>query len=142
LHSIDSFGYRESNRAAVKAAALAGVCAAVAAACAARLWPGAAGRDAAWGLGLAWALTSLGAVALLAARPVSPRAFWWTFWGGMGSRLLALAFLALLCLRARSLCAPALLAGYALGVSVLLPLELGLVPLRLSRESRPQRVQR
>ena|GEM_PF-3292118 len=101
-----------------------------AAAGALRLWPGVAGRGAAWGLAAAWALASLGAAALLAARGISTRAFWWTFWSGVGSRVAVLVALMLWCLRAPAVCAPTLLAGYGLGVAFLLPLELRMVPLR------------
>ena len=93
-------------------------------------WRGAAGRGAAFGLGAAWAISSLGVAALLAARKASPQALWWTFWAGMGSRLAALAGLAAWCAGSRTACAPALLGGYALGVACLLPLELKAVPLR------------
>jgi hypothetical protein len=113
-----------------KAALPAGLLAAVAAAGALCLWPGAAGRGAACGLATAWALASLGAAALLAARQVSPRAFWWTFWSGLGSRAAVLIGLMLWCLRAPAASAPALLAGYGLGIALLLPLELARVPLR------------
>jgi len=128
LLSIDSLNYRELSRAAVKAAAPAAL---LTAAAALLLWGrGPAGRDAAWGLGAAWALASLGAAALLAARQVSPRAFWLAFWGGMGSRLALLAALMAVCLRSPGVCAPALLAGYAAGLIFLLPLEFRLVPAR------------
>ncbi|MCX5797235.1 MAG: hypothetical protein NTY77_17225 [Elusimicrobia bacterium] len=108
----------------------AGLLAAAAAAGARWLWPGAAGRAAAWGLATAWALASLGAAALLAAQQVSTRAFWWTFWSGVGSRAAVLVGLMLWCLRTPAACAPALLAGYGLGIAFLLPLELRRVPLR------------
>jgi len=108
----------------------AGLAAAAAAAAAAWLWPGATGRYAACGLAAAWALASLGAAALLSAKTISVRAFWWTFWAGMGSRLAVLAAMMLWCLQSAPVRAPALLGGYALGVTFLLPLELRLVPLR------------
>ncbi len=79
------------------------------------------------GLLAAALMASLGAAALLAARRISARAFWWTFWGGMGSRLAVLAVFMFFCLRFPSICTPALLIGYAAGLFLLLPLEFGLV---------------
>ena len=135
MRSIDSLNYRELAKAAAKAAVPAGLLAAAAGAGALRLWPGAAGRGAAWGLALAWALASLGAAALLAAKGVSTRAFWWAFWSGVGSRVAVLAALMLWCLSTPAACAPALLAGYGLGVAFLLPLELRQVPMQPQRAS-------
>ena len=125
--------YRELTKTAARAAVPAGLLAAAAAAGALRLWPGAPGRGAAGGLAAAWALASLGAAALLAAQDISTRAFWWTFWTGVGSRAAVLVALMFWCLRSPSACAPALLAGYGLGVAFLLPLELQRVPRRLGR---------
>lgn len=108
----------------------AGLLTATAAAVALWLWPGAAGRGAAWGLAAAWALASVGAAALLAAQQVSTRAFWWTFWSGVGSRAVVLVALMLWCLRTPAAGAQTALAGYGVGVAFLLPLELRAVPLR------------
>jgi hypothetical protein len=102
---------------------------AAAAAGALRLWPGLVGRSAAWGLATAWVLASFGAAALLAAKEISTRAFWWTFWSGVGSRAAVLVALMLWCLRAPSAGAPTVLAGYGVGVAFLLPFELRVVPL-------------
>lgn len=130
MHFIDSSDYRGSSRAAIRAVVPAALLAAAAAVAAGVFWRGAAGLGAACGLGAAWAISSLGVAALFAARKVSSRALWWTFWAGMGSRLAALAGLAAWCAGSRTACAPALLGGYALGVACLLPLELKAVPLR------------
>ena len=108
----------------------AGLLTASAAAVALWLWPGPAGRGAAWGLATAWALASLGAAALLTAKTISTKAFWWTFWSGMASRTAVLAVLMLKCLSTPAAGAQALLAGYGVGLAFLLPLELRTVPLR------------
>ncbi len=113
-----------------KAAAPAGFLAAAAGGGALRLWPGAAGRGAVWGLATAWALASLGTATLLAAKKFSPRVFWWAFWSGVGGRGVMLVALMFWCLRTPAAYAPALLAGYGLGIAFLLPLELRMVPLR------------
>jgi hypothetical protein len=105
----------------------AALLAAAAAVGARRLWPGAVGRDAAWGLAAAWLLVSLSAAALLWARAARPQAFWKTFWTGVGLRLAALGSLMALCVRSSAVCAPALLCGYAAGLAVLLPWEMALV---------------
>ena len=128
--STSSLNYRELSAAAAKAVLPAGILAFIAGAAALRLWPGASGREAAWGLAAAWALASLGAAALLAAKQVSTRAFWWAFWTGIGSRLAVLVGLMLWCMRSPGAGAPALLAGYGLGVACFLPLELRQVELR------------
>jgi hypothetical protein len=111
-----------------EAAVPAGLLTAAAAAVALRLWPGLVGRSAAWGLATAWALASFGAAALLAAKAVSTRAFWWTFWSGVGSRAAVLVALMLWCLRSPG--AQNVLAGYGVGVAFLLPLELRTVSAR------------
>lgn len=77
--------------------------------------------SAARGLGLAWLLCTASLTGLLWARAVSPRAFWFAFWGGMGVRSAGLA--ALMAFGAREGLA-GLLLGYAFGVIALLPLEL------------------
>jgi len=116
--------------AAASAAVQAGFLTAAACGAALWLWRGPAARDAAWGLGCSWLLATVSTAALLAARPVSRRVFWWAFWGGMALRFTVLAGLMALCLRSDGVSAPALLLGYALGVTFLLPLEFRQVPLR------------
>lgn len=66
-------------------------------------------------------MSSLSAGAILMTRSeqgsrAGPRAFWWAFGGGLALRLLALAGLMALSLRARGLSQPALLLSYAFGV--------------------------
>ena len=101
MRFIDLFNYRELNLTAAKPAIAAGLLAAA-------------------------LMASLGTAALLAVRKISAKAFWWAFWGGMGSRLAVLASFMFFCLRFPAVCAPALLISYAVGVFLLLPLELGL----------------
>ncbi|MDD5657782.1 MAG: hypothetical protein PHF00_11070, partial [Elusimicrobia bacterium] len=92
----------------------------MAAAAAVLYWGGPEAGRAVCGLGCAWLLSTASLAALLSARAVSPRAFWFAFWGGMGTRGAALA--AFMAAAARERVSAALLLGYALGMIVLLPL--------------------
>ena len=122
MDSIDSYAAPGPWAAAVKGAVQAGILTAAAAAVLLCCGPGL--RDAAWGLGCAWLVSSLCAAALLVAQPVSLRAYWGAFWGGMAARLAVLGGLMAWCWGSSGARAPALLVAYVLGVAFLLPVEL------------------
>ncbi|MDE2040469.1 MAG: hypothetical protein KGO96_12540 [Elusimicrobia bacterium] len=87
---------------------------------------------------LAWAISSLSAAALLAARAHSRSdAFWCAFGGGLGLRLATLAgLMAYVAFHQRALSAPALLIAYALGVLAFLLLEYRYTVNELRRDTR------
>ncbi len=75
------------------------------------------------GLGSAWAASSVSVAALVFTQPVSAKAFWWAFGGGMALRGLVLgAWMAVLWDEPGEVQA-AVLGAYALGISLLLLLE-------------------
>lgn len=80
-------------------------------------------RAVALGLGVAWLVSSLSAAAIMLAKTVSNRAFWWAFGGGMALRLLTLVGLMAAVVLVPGLAAPALLLSYALGVLAVLLIE-------------------
>lgn len=96
--------------------------AAAAGACSGWLEP-ATRRWALQGLGSAWAASTAGACALIVARPVSMKAFWWAFGGGMALRGLVFAAWMWRLWDAPSERQGAVLAAYALGVLGFLLLE-------------------
>ena len=72
----------------------------------------------------AWAASSVGTAALLAAKASSSmEPFWWAFGGGMGLRLILLVILAVYGYGHESLSQSALLLSYAFGVLFFLLLE-------------------
>jgi hypothetical protein len=79
-------------------------------------------------LAWAWLASTASLAGLLAAQPVSIRAFWLAFWGGLGVRIGLLAGLMVFCWQGRAACVPALLGGYGFGVALLLPWEYRQVP--------------
>lgn len=80
-------------------------------------------RAVAVGLGAAWLVSSLSASAIMVAKSVSTKAFWWAFGGGMALRMLTLVALMAAVVLKPALPAPALLLSYALGVLAVLLIE-------------------
>lgn len=113
-----------ARRAAARSAAEGALAAILATAAAAAVWRGAGElRAVAAGVGIAWVVSSASTAGLIWAQEASPRAFWWTFGGGMALRLATLAGLMLYSVTSSRLPQAALLVAYALGVLFLLLVE-------------------
>lgn len=89
-----------------------------------QIWRAPADRRAvALGLGLAWLVSSVSAGAIMVAKSVSDKAFWWSFGGGMALRLMTLVALMTASVLFPRIPAAALLLSYALGVLAVLLIE-------------------
>ncbi|MFH1723814.1 MAG: hypothetical protein ABII00_04235 [Elusimicrobiota bacterium] len=75
------------------------------------------------GLVSAWAACSASVTGMVFARPVSTRAFWWAFGGGMALRAAVFAALVAVAWRDGGRVQAAMWGAYALGVLFLLQIE-------------------
>ncbi len=118
--------FSSRNSIAVKSAAKAALeaaCAGAVAAClAGAIWPEDR-RAIVFGVGAAWAASTVGASALIVAKTKSPEAFWWAFGAGMALRVVVLLVLVGWSVARPYASQAGLLLSYALGVLAFLLLE-------------------
>lgn len=124
MASTSSSALRKVAKPAVRSAVEASVIGAIGFAISAAFFKDVQSRRAiAIGLGTAWVVSTLSAVAIMVAKTVSQKAFWWSFGGGMGLRFATLAGLMALTVVNDGISQAGVLLSYAFGVLAFLLVE-------------------